>query len=178
VEIKYTHLILIIFSIISSGCSCVSYSSNFWFGKRPPVLSTNATIYQQLRTEINHPISRINESLGCLTVGWKRIGVFGWEDMNYCVSVTGEVQQVAVSSDKFMTLDIEIQTFQVNDTIISPINPMFIRAEICMECLSFIQNAKSVQGAKVSISGKLMWDGDGFLEVHPQQISDVHFYFN
>lgn len=113
-KVRCVDLIALVLFFLCSSCTCVNYSSNLWLGSSPPILDTGSSIDQYLNLRINKPVSQIDEMLGGITVGWKRIGVFGWRDMNYFAQVTGETMQVAVSSDKFMTIDVAIETIEVD----------------------------------------------------------------
>ncbi len=42
-----------------------------------------------------------------------------------------------------------------------------------MQCLYYPPSVRPLTGTKVFIAGRLMWDGDGFLEIHPQRYEDI-----
>ena len=108
-----------------------------------------------------------------VTTPFKRLGIYGWTDLQYSVATIGTVEQVAESTDKFLTVDLRIDSMLVNeaDLVLPPAS--FIRAEICLADIGLSECKKPRLGQKVRIAGRLMWDGDGFLEIHPQRRADV-----
>lgn len=106
--------ITLVLVLLTSGCSCVSYSAHGFIGPSPPPLVTAADVPGALRPNINRSIGGVARSLGSLTVGFKRIGILGWNDMGFAVEVEGQVRQAAYSTDRFLTLDLELHRLLVD----------------------------------------------------------------
>jgi hypothetical protein len=73
-------------------------------------------------------------------------------------------------------VDIRIERIEVEHKDQMPSHPAFIRAEICGCVLKLWPEELPREGDRVSIRGRLKWDGDkpGFFEIHPQRKGDVN----
>lgn len=123
--------------------------------------------------KVNSSLSWYASLLGALTTPFKRLGVFGWTDMHFVAVATGDVEQASESTDQFLTVDLRLDSLSINSTPLSLSEPKFIRAEICLADVQLCEKRKPTAKQKVRITGRLMWDGDGFLEIHPRSPEDV-----
>jgi hypothetical protein len=100
-------------------------------------------------------------------------GIQGWRNYGLGVSVEGDIRQVAHSLDGMTTLDLEVGRLSMGVEVSPPILHRFLRVELFG---SVLRSAKTrlVAGDRVQIYGRLMWDGDGFVEVHPSAAADIH----
>jgi hypothetical protein len=155
-------------------CGCTTYSNRLWIGHRPTV---SAPLKEgDLRPVINPALSRPARLLGFFTTPFKRFGVFGWRDMHMDAAAIGVVKQVATSTDHFVTVDLLLTSLTANGAPVTMSgSSRYLRAEICARKLRLLRSALPCKEDKVRITGRVMWDSDGkgFLEIHPQQASDV-----
>ena len=146
-----------------------------WLGVPAPQLSSPQDVAAHLRRKVNFRLwwhHRVITSYFSTPV--KNVGIFGWTD--YCTEAcgAGKVLQAASSRHSFYTVDMELSEFTVQGEPTRLDGRRFIRVEM---------HGKAKQepprlprdGESVRICGKLMWDGDGFLEIHPRTAADVQF---
>lgn len=160
--------------VVLDRCGCTTYSNRLWIGHRPHL--TTPLKKDDLRLEPNPKLSPSARVLGFFTTPFKRAGVFGWRDVHIDAVAVGVVEQVATSTDHFVTADIRLIELTANGASVDLDNPpRYLRAEICARRLQLVKGALPCKGDRVRIAGHLMWDADGkgFLEIHPQHASDV-----
>lgn len=163
-----------------SGCACKLEPADCWglCGQKASDFSSDEKIIQQLKNhqqKPSKPLSGLDRALGILTTPLgKNLGLLGWVDLNKRVEVKGRVIQAAYSADQFYTVDMQIHTISLDGKQVQLVpDSTFIRAEICIHCVMLKEKNRPKAGHEVSIAGRLKWDADGFLEVHPQKTSDV-----
>jgi hypothetical protein len=105
------------------------------------------------------------------------MGIFGWRDLRTDVVVDGEVVDSAYSTDHFVTVDIRITKLLADGQPVSLHSERYLRAEVCERRLALPKERWPCPGDHIRIAGKLMWDGDGFLEVHPQQAEQIEIFY-
>jgi hypothetical protein len=158
---------------VLARCGCTTYSNRLWIGHRPhlkPPLSAN-----NLRQVPNPELHRVARALGFFTTPFKRLGVLGWRDVHIDAVAVGVVEQVATSTDHFVTADLHLIELTANGATVELTSPRYLRAEICARKLRLANAALPCKKDKVRIAGRVLWDSDGkgFLEIHPQHASDV-----
>lgn len=135
---------------------------------------SNEDIAALLRDQVNKPLGTLAKVSGRLTTSiGKNIGILGWRDLHSHALVDGVVLHAAYSSDHFYTVDMRIRSMLLDGQPLKLQGTRYIRAEICMNCITLKREAWPQPGERVKIAGKLKWDADGFLEVHPQKGADV-----
>ena len=102
----------------------------------------------------------------------KYVGFRGWTD--YCseACATGAVVQAVSGIDGFYTVDVALSEFQVNGEPTRLEGPRFIRIEFYGKAKKQTKK-RPRKGDTARFCGKLMWDGDGFLEIHPRSATDL-----
>lgn len=140
----------------------------------PPTIVSPADVPGALRRSSNPPVRFPARALGILsTYLGKMLGVQGWHDYHLVAKVTGKVVQSTWSSDGFYTIDLRIKQLQVKGQAVAlPDPPRFIRIEV----LPFVRIGAPLpasESAEICVLGKLTWDGDGFLEIHPSRAHDI-----
>lgn len=102
----------------------------------------------------------------------KRVGFRGWTD--YCseACATGTVVHAVTGIDGLYTVDIALSGFQVNGEPTDLEGPRFIRIEFYGRAKKQTKKLPR-KGDTARFCGKLMWDGDGFLEIHPRSAADL-----
>jgi hypothetical protein len=103
----------------------------------------------------------------------KILGIQGWRDYHVEARVEGKVTHAAWSTDFFYTIDLQVEHLYVEGRpVVLTEPPKFIRVEV----LPFARIGAPLpvcEHQEVSVSGKLVWDGDGFLEIHPKRAKDI-----
>jgi len=99
-------------------------------------------------------------------------GVQGWRDYRINIAIDGKVAQLAHSLDGMTTVDLEVRRVKMSQTIPVDVPNKFLRMEIFGYVGRHLQVA-ALQDRVVEVRGKLMWDGDGFLEIHPISASGI-----
>lgn len=126
-----------------------------------------------LRPAINPSLSALDRWSGFLTTPiFKMNGVQGWRNYQIDINVDGTVRQLAHSLDGMTTVDLEVRRVKMGQT--SPVDVLnkFLRIEIFGYVGRDLQIA-ALQDRVVEVRGRLMWDGDGFLEIHPVTASEI-----
>ena len=142
-------------------------------GARPPKLVSPQSAADHLRRKPNFRIPWIHRYLVSLfTTPFKDVGIVGWTD--YCVEAcaVGAVVHADRSADGFYTVDLALDSFAVQGQGTELAKPRFIRAELRGRAR---KQAKLIprRGENARICGELMWDHDGFLEIHPRRQPQV-----
>jgi hypothetical protein len=139
----------------------------------PPRTATPTTIASAMRAQPNPPLNVLARTTGLLTTYFgKMLGIQGWRNYHVHIVAGGAVVQAASSTDGFYTIDIAVKHLAVDGETIKFEHMSYIRAEV----KPWVRRGAPLPVAKgdnVCVSGSLMWDGDGFLEVHPGRGSDI-----
>ena len=162
--------VVLLFALALQACGCVAYSNRLLVGHCPPPALQLA---RDLEPKPYGKVSCLARLVGFATTPLKRLGILGWRDMGMDVIAVGDVQQAVFSTDHFLTVDLRLLDLIAGGQVIDLSPARYLRAEICVRQLELPQARWPSEGGKARISGRLMWDGDGFLEVHPLRASDV-----
>jgi hypothetical protein len=109
---------------------------------------------------------------GFFTTPFKNVGIFGWTDYGFKAEAIGNVVQSRLSSDRFFTVDVALKRLRIDHTPIPQVYGRFMRAEVYQGNTPVPANIRTLRSPLVSIRGKLVWDGDGHLEIHPEHDDD------
>jgi hypothetical protein len=101
------------------------------------------------------------------------MGVFGWRDLGYDGEATGVVQRTARSTDQFYTVDMKLDGLRIDGKAMLLSGDRYLRAEVCLCEVKLSGPDRPNAGDKVWIRGRMVWDGDGFVEIHPRSEADV-----
>jgi hypothetical protein len=164
---------LAIIAILAAGCKCTAVSSHEWAGHFPPAIHQPEDIVRNLLPEINGPVKPAGETFGILTTPFKRLGIFGWRDLGYDGEATGRVLRAARSTDQFYTVDMALETLSIDGRQMSLNGHRYLRAELCLCEVKLPYPDRPRAGDVVWIRGRMVWDGDGFVEIHPRHSDDV-----
>ena len=139
----------------------------------PPEIRSADDVTNCLRHSSNPPLNGLARTTGILTTYLgKMLGIQGWRDYHLEARVSGNVVQGAGSTDGLYTIDLRINDLNVSGTPVKLISPSFIRVEVFPRARKGAPLPVAPGGA-YCITGRLMWDGDGFLEIHPQRAPDI-----
>jgi hypothetical protein len=141
--------------------------------RNPPAIQSATDLATHLRVTSNPPVSFFARSTGFLTTYLgKMLGIQGWRDYRMTASVCGTVVQAVGSTDGFYTVDLAIQRLTIGDLPVILQHASFIRVEV-LPSVKTNAPLPLKNGVDVRISGELMWDADGFLEIHPRQSHEI-----
>jgi hypothetical protein len=152
-----------------------------WFGTKtcflacssPPGLADADQAVFKLRPDEYGKINWFDQASAALTTQFfKCAGIQGWKPYRFRVYAIGSIQKAATSWDGLRTVDITLRDFNDSAAFRALPPPHYIRAEIIRRVWKNL-NFKLVAGEEICVEGELHWDGDGFLEIHPSQVSDV-----
>lgn len=139
----------------------------------PPKILTPEDVPARLRLSPNPPLRFLDRSTGILTTYLgKMLGIQGWRAYHLGVVAKGKVVHAAGSTDGLYTIDLGIEKLIVGQRALDPpARPNFIRIEVFP--LARIGAPLPVrEGDQLCVRGPLLWDGDGFLEIHPKKPAD------
>lgn len=101
------------------------------------------------------------------------MGIFGWRDLGYDGEAVGVVKQTARCSDQFYTVDMRLKSLQIAGKNMPLPGERYLRAEVCLCEVKLSKAEFPKTGDTIWIRGRMMWDGDGFVEIHPRSNADV-----
>jgi hypothetical protein len=67
----------------------------------------------------------------------------------------------------------KLESLQIDGRHIPLTDDRYLRAEICLCEVKLAKEDRPKVGEKVWIRGRMVWDGDGFIEVHPRNAAEV-----
>ena len=165
---------LAIVAALTTGCTCTAISNHQWVGRKVPKISRPEDIAKHLRQSVNGEPGGFARSTSFLFAPFKRMGIVGWSDLGYDGEITGWVKQAAKSTDQFYTVDIKLETLQIDGKNIPLTNERYLRAEICLCEVKLSEKDRPKEGEMVWMRGRMVWDGDGFIEIHPRNEAEVN----
>lgn len=163
---------------LTTGCSCAAVANHhrqLLCHEPAQPIKTAADIAGALSSAANKPVGCFANAIGFFTTRFKRWGVRGWRDLHYDGEVTGMVaQQPVKSTDQFLTVNLKIETLQIGGQDFSRnAAGRYLRAEICLRDVKLQHVQWPANGTRAWIRGRLVWDCDGFVEIHPRSKDDV-----
>jgi hypothetical protein len=140
----------------------------------PPLAGPNASaILTRLRRKPCPKISFLSSVTAVGTTPFKCLGIQGWKDYGLNAAARGVVVQHRISSDGLMTVDLRLLSLAVDQVAIPILGPRYIRLEIYLGKVSVNRSLLRQPGTIIRADGKLVWDTDGWFEIHPQKSGDV-----
>lgn len=141
----------------------------------PPRLTDADQAVHQLRKTQYEKLNWVDKSTALITTQLaKCMGINGWKRYRFRVWAVGIVVQAATSWDGLRTVDVALESFNGNSLEELPPPKGYVRAEVVKRVWKRLEHPPS-RGDIIRVEGELHWDGHGFLEIHPSQISDVRF---
>jgi hypothetical protein len=166
-------LIAFLTAVWTTGC-CTAVSSHEWIGHKAPQIMKPEDIADALPHKANPPVTTFDRITGFITTPGKRIGISGWRDLGYDGDVVGTVVQAPVkSNDDFLTVDMKVESITIGGHQITLSDERYLRSEICLREVKLAKNEWPAANQRVEIRGRMMWDGDGFVEIHPRNRGEV-----
>ena len=164
--------LLAIVAALTTGC-CAAISNHQWSGHKAPKISSPEDLAKLLRQNVNGAVNGFGRAMGFLYIPFKRAGIVGWSDLGYDGEITGLVKQAAKSTDQFYTVDMKLETLQIGGRNIPLTDERYLRAEVCLCQVKLSEKERPRAGEMVWMRGRLIWDGDGFVEIHPRNKDEV-----
>jgi len=165
--------LLAIVAALTTGCKCTAVSNHAWVGFRPPKIDCPEEISQHLRQTVNGEGGKCSHVAGMFTTPFKRLGIVGWTDLGYDGEIIASVRQAAKSSDKFYTVDMKLESLHIDGRKMPLVGDRYLRAEICLCDVALNEREMPRVGDRVWMRGRMVWDGDGFVEIHPRSAAEV-----
>ena len=172
-------LLLIGGCLLLNGCVAPYYTNHqlILFGKATPTITglDVPAIQRNLSTIPAPKVNRITMLTDFSTIPLKCLGIQGWKDFHLNAEARGTVVQHQLSSDRILTVDLRLISLEINGTPIPMSNGRFIRCEIYRGKVRVDKRVLARTNAVMVVKGKLVWDTDGWFEIHPQGRGDVRF---
>lgn len=159
---------------------------------KKPELSSGEDLFHHLKTEVNKEVTWIQNKTAPIFTPFKETGfINSWDNYDYWVILKGEILHATQSWDGLKTLDIRLIALAVFDNEQGFIsanptngvgldhteffiqNPKFIRTEIYPHVLLAYKGVDPEVSHQFVVKGRLKWDRDGFLEIHPKYGRDL-----
>ena len=163
--------------LIGAGCVGPHYSEHQIIvnGKDAPLISSphDPAIAGHLTTNL---WARSNFPDRAAEVGvtpFKAMGVQGWKDFNMHARARGHVMQHEVSSNGFRTVDLRLKSLTVDNVRVHWKGTRYMRVEIYLGKVTVDPTILDDTNALLRVDGKLVWDEDGWFEIHPESTGDV-----
>ena len=164
-------------SLICSGCIGPQYSDQEIVvnGKQPPLIRgpRDPAIPANLTTNlwVKQPFAGSAAEVG--TTLFKSAGIQGWKDYHMNARATGIALQHKFTSGPYMNLDLRLQSLTVNRYTVPLHGTKYMRVVIFLGNVSVGPLVYEETNPVVIARGKLVWNRDGWFEIHPQQTGDV-----
>lgn len=172
-----TCFLLVVGGLLGGGCTGPRYSRHqlVIFGTAAPVLAAPfiPTIQTNLLTQPAPKVGLLAAITGVGTTPFKCLGIQGWKDYQMCAEARGAVVQHRTSSDGFLTVDLRLDALAVNGEPVPLPATRFLRLEIFRGKVSIKEARLADKDSEVIVHGKLVWDYDGWFEIHPQKNADI-----
>ena len=166
-------LLLGVVAVLTTGCTCTAISNRQLSGPNAPKISQPGDIAKNLRQNVNGEVGGFLRVAAFFFTPFKRLGIQGWTDLGYDGEITGLVKQTAKSTDQFYTVDMKLETLQIDGKKIPLTDDRYLRAEMCLCEVKLSKQDRPKVGEKVWMRGRMVWDGDGFVEIHPRNAAEV-----
>ena len=155
--------------------------------EKAPIINNCESLISKLRDNVNDELSWLATSTGFIFTSAKETGAGNtWDKYDIWVDTHGIVQQIADSTDGLMTIDFKLSSIHSFDndsytpakcsTKFSQTNQKYLRAEVFPQILLNYTGRKINIGDSIQVKGRLYWDRDGFLEVHPEKGTDLKVF--
>ena len=163
--------------LIGAGCVSPHYSEHQLVlnGKDAPVIRgpRDPAIAQHLTTNL-WAKSNFPDRAGEVGVTpFKAMGVQGWKDFHLHASARGHVIQHEVSSNGYRTVDMRLESLRLNKVHVHWKGTRYMRVEIFLGKVQVDPAILDITNALLHVEGKLVWDEDGWFEIHPERTGDV-----
>ena len=134
--------------------------------RHPPRLSSAQQALMPELSRRQRPLGWWARNLAFLTTPFKQLGIQGWHDYPFSGTISGVIYQIAKSNDGFCTIDVRVKSLQQDRSEVDLIFDYYLRLELSRSVGREICRQVHKNDTIIA-TGKFLWDGDGFLEIHP-----------
>lgn len=175
--IGFLTVVTVAVSIFCIGCIGPHYSNKeiLVSGRQPPHIRGphDPAIMANLSTNCWKKSPLPDRAAEVVVTVAKSAGIQGWKDYHMRAKATGVVVQHELSSNGFFTMDVRLQSLLVNRVPIRWPGTRYMRFEIFLGKVSVDKIIRDETNEMIVGMGKLVWDSDGWFEIHPQRTGDV-----
>lgn len=107
------------------------------------------------------------------TTLFKSAGIQGWKDYHMRALATGIVILHEYTSGPYLTVDLRLRSLMVKHVAIPLRGPRYMRVVIFLPKSSAEPAVYKQTNVVVVAQGKLVWNFDGWFEIHPRENGDV-----
>ncbi len=136
-------------------------------GPRDPALQANLSTNLWPRQPFPGRAAEVGTTL------FKSAGIQGWKDYHMNARATGVALQHEFSSGPYLTIDLRLQSLAVKHVPVPLHGPRYMRVVIFLVKASVDPAVHDETNPVVIAQGKLVWNFDGWFEIHPQKTGDV-----
>lgn len=163
--------------LVVAGCVSPHYSEHQLVlnGKDAPVIRgpRDPAIARHLTTNLWAKSNFPDRAAEVGVTPFKAMGVQGWKDFHLHASARGHVMQHEVSSNGYRTVDLRLESLRLNKVRVHWKGTRYMRVEIFLGKVEVDPAILDKTNALLHVEGKLVWDEDGWFEIHPQHTGDV-----
>jgi hypothetical protein len=163
--------------LIGAGCVGPHYSEHqlVLVGKDAPLIRSprDPAIAQHLTTNLWAKSNFPDRATEVGVTPFKAMGVQGWKDFQMHARARGHVMQHEVSSNGFRTVDLRLESLTVDNVRVHWKGTRFMRVEIFLGKVLVEPAILDDTNALLCVEGRLVWDEDGWFEIHPERSGDV-----
>ena len=175
--VRVLTVVTVAVSLLCAGCIGPHYTNKELLvsGRQPPQIRGphDPAIVANLSTNCWKKSPLPDRAAEVVVTVAKSAGIQGWKDYHMHAKATGVVIQHELSSNGFMTTDIRLQTLTLNRVPIHWHGTRYMRFEIFLGKVSVDKTIHDETNELIVGQGKLVWDSDGWFEIHPQKTGDV-----
>jgi hypothetical protein len=174
--LKYCILIIAALSLWS-GCIGPQYTNHDIMvsgkdapeihGPRDPAIPANLTTNLWPKQPFAGSAAEVGTTL------FKSAGIQGWKDYHMNARAIGVALQHKFTSGPYMNIDLRLQSLTVDHTRVAIHGTKYMRVVIFLEKVSVGPLVYEETNPVVIAQGKLVWNRDGWFEIHPQETGDV-----
>jgi len=169
------------FILICAGCIGPHYPEHqlVLFGKAAPIVlgPHDPAIAQNLTTNLWAKSNFPDRAAEVGVTPFKAMGIQGWKDYHIHAQARGYVMQQEVASSGFRTVDLRLASLTVDNVRVRWKGTRFMRVEIFLGKVFVNPAILDNTNALLCVEGKLVWDEDGWFEIHPQNSGAIYMEF-
>lgn len=163
--------------LLCSGCIGPQYTKHdiIVSGKPAPKIHSprDPAIQANLSTNLWPKQPFLGSAAEIGTTLFKSAGIQGWKNYHMIARAAGVALQHQFTSGPYLTIDLRLQSLSVEGVHVPLNGPRYMRVVIFLPKDSVSAPVYKQTNALVFAQGKLVWNFDGWFEIHPQKTGDV-----
>ena len=163
--------------LLCSGCIGPRYSDHALIicGKPAPVIHSPHDPALQANLSTNpwprQPFLGRAAEIG--TTLFKDARIQGWKDFHLHARATGISVLNELSSGPYLTTDLRLESLTIQDIPLPLAGPKYMRVVVFTPRVPVDAGVHKQTNSVVIAQGKLVWNYDGWFEIHPQKTGDL-----